>query len=59
MLNYFNQSKAACIVFDITQEESLAEAKNWMQQVVLHCGNDIPKALVGNKCDMLEKGQLQ
>jgi GTPase SAR1 family protein len=37
--NYFNLSKAACVVFDIINEDSLNDAKMWLQQLVLHCGN--------------------
>ena len=56
--NYFNLSKAACVVFDITNEESLNDAKMWLQQLVLHCGNEIPKILLGNKCDLLDPQKL-
>ena len=31
----------------------------WMQQLVLHCGNDIPKLLLGNKCDLLDPTKLE
>jgi small GTP-binding protein len=57
--NYFSLSKAAVIVFDITSEESLSEAKMWMQQLVLHCGNEIPKVLLGNKSDKLDREALK
>jgi GTPase SAR1 family protein len=51
-------SKAACIVFDITNEDSLNDAKTWLQQLVLHCGNEIPKILLGNKSDLLTPAKL-
>lgn len=56
--NYFTLSKAACVVFDLTNEDSLADAKVWLQQLVLHCGNDIPKLLLGNKSDLLNPTAL-
>jgi GTPase SAR1 family protein len=31
----------------------------WLQQLVLHCGNEIPKILLGNKCDLFEYEKLQ
>jgi GTPase SAR1 family protein len=31
----------------------------WLQQLVLHCGNEIPKILLGNKCDLLDYKQLE
>jgi GTPase SAR1 family protein len=45
-------------VFDLTNEDSLADAKTWLQQLVLHCGNDIPKILLGNKSDLLTPASL-
>lgn len=29
-----------------------------MQQLVLHCGNEIPKILLGNKSDLLDPNKL-
>lgn len=57
--NYFNLSKAACVVFDITNEESLKDARNWLEQLVLHCGKEIPKILLGNKSDLLTPAKLE
>lgn len=57
--NYFKLSKAACIVFDITNEESLTDAKIWLQQLVLHCGNEIPKIILANKADLLDPVKLK
>ena len=47
------------VVFDLTNEDSLADAKTWLQQLVMHCGNDIPKLLLGNKSDLLPPTKLQ
>ena len=56
--NYFTLSKAACIVFDLSNEDSLNDAKTWLQQLVLHCGNEIPKILLGNKSDLFTPASL-
>lgn len=56
--NYFTLSKAAVVVFDLTEEDSLNDAKTWLQQLVLHCGNEIPKLLLGNMCDLLTPVKL-
>jgi len=56
--NYFTLSKAGVIVFDLTNEDSLNDAKNWLQQLVNHCGNEIPKILLGNKSDLLTPADL-
>ncbi|XP_031472918.1 GTP-binding protein ryh1 [Nymphaea colorata] len=54
--NYFTLSKAAVVVFDLTDESSLVDARTWMQQLVLHCGSDIPIVLLGNKSDLIPRG---
>ena len=46
-------------MFDITNEESLKDARNWLEQLVLHCGKEIPKILLGNKSDLLKPENLQ
>jgi len=56
--NYFTHSEAAMVVFDITDLPSLEDAAVWMQQIMLHCGQDIPIALVANKCDLLSPEDL-
>jgi len=44
-------------VFDISDLQSLNDAAVWLQQIVLHCGSEIPIVLVANKCDLYsEKG---
>jgi len=37
----------------------LKDAKNWLEQFVLHCGKDIPKVLLGNKSDLLSAEDLK
>ena len=54
--NYFFLSQAAAVVFDLTDPSSLEEAKVWLQQVEAHCGERLPKVLLGNKLDLLDQG---
>ena len=55
VFNYFKHSKAACVVFDITTPQSLEDARFWFKQLSIHCGDDIPKVLIGNKADLLNE----
>ena len=55
---YFALSKAGVVVFDLTNEDSLNDAKNWFQLLVGNCGNEIPKILLGNKSDLLTPLEL-
>lgn len=56
--NYFNLSKVACVVFDLTEEDSLDEAKNWLEELTQRCGYELPKLLLANKCDMFTPADL-
>lgn len=56
--NYFNLSKVACVVFDLTDEDSLDDAKKWMEELTQRCSYDLPKLLLGNKCDLLSPADL-
>ena len=55
VFSYFKHSKAACVVFDITNPKSLEDCRFWFKQLSVHCGDDIPKVLIGNKSDMLKE----
>jgi small GTP-binding protein len=58
VMNYFNLSHAACIVFDLTDERSLDDLTFWMEELSQRCGMDMPKLLLANKCDMLAPADL-
>ncbi|EAR84132.3 small guanosine triphosphatase family Ras family protein (macronuclear) [Tetrahymena thermophila SB210] len=49
---YFKNSKAAILVFDLTDKQSLQDVRYWLREVKLQCGKDVAKILVGNKCDL-------
>lgn len=42
------------MVFDLEDVSSLEEARVWLQQLTLYCGENIPTMLLGNKSDKLE-----
>ena len=50
--NLYLKSQAIIILFDITNETSFINLKNWMSQIKESCGEDIPILLVGNKTDL-------
>ena len=53
--SYFKSAKAAVLVFDLTDDQSLIEIKYWIQQLNLQCGRNIFKILVGNKSDLVNE----
>ena len=48
--NFYQESDAAIIVFDVTNLISFDRVENWLEEVKQHCGN-IPYILLGNKID--------
>lgn len=36
----------------MTDKESFQNVKNWLEEIDQNAGNDVKKALVGNKCDL-------
>lgn len=50
--SYFFHAQAAVVVFDLHDADSLEEARVWMQQITLYCGESVPMILLGNKCDL-------
>ena len=57
---YYNNAKAAILVYDITTKESFDEAKNyWFEQIKQYCKNDIIIAIAANKSDLYEERQVE
>ena len=40
------------LVYDVTEETSFQNVKNWMRQIEQHAAENVSKVLVGNKCDV-------
>uniref|UniRef100_A0A2K6C133 RAB5A, member RAS oncogene family n=1 Tax=Macaca nemestrina TaxID=9545 RepID=A0A2K6C133_MACNE len=52
---YCRGAQTAIVVYDITNEESLASAKNWAEELQRQACPDIVIALSGNKADLANK----
>jgi Ras-related protein Rab-8A len=39
------------LVFDITDENSFANVRNWMRQIDQNAAANVNRVLIGNKCD--------
>ena len=53
---YYRHSKAALLIFDLTNHNSLRNLDNWMKEIVQNVGT--PKVhvnIVGNKCDLKDE----
>ncbi|WFD35559.1 GTP-binding protein of the rab/ypt [Malassezia cuniculi] len=52
---YYRNAHCALVVYDITQEASLENAKGWIKELQRHADAGILVALVGNKTDLEDK----
>ena len=52
---YYRGAAIVVLVYDITNKESLKQAKWWVRQVKQECDSDVVIALVGNKYDLAEQ----
>ncbi|KAI6203556.1 putative Ras-related protein Rab-5B [Aphelenchoides besseyi] len=52
---YYRGAQAAIIVYDITNQESFAKAKNWVKELQRQASPNIVIALSGNKADLAAK----
>lgn len=47
------------LVYDITQEKSFENIKNWIRNIEENASADVEKMLLGNKCELNEKRQVR
>ena len=53
---YYKHSKAALLIFDITNASSLTNLENWMEEIVQNVGTpNVHINIVGNKSDIKDK----
>lgn len=46
------------LVYDITNEKSFDNIKNWIRNIEEHASADVEKMVLGNKCDVNDKRQV-
>lgn len=46
------------LVYDITQEKSFENIKNWIRNIEENASTDVEKMLLGNKCELNDKRQV-
>ena len=47
------------LVYDITNEKSFDNIKNWIRNIEEHASADVEKMILGNKCDMNDRRQVR
>lgn len=55
---YYRGAMGIMLVYDITQEKSFENIKNWIRNIEENASADVEKMLLGNKCELHEKRQV-
>ncbi|UMM12723.1 hypothetical protein L5515_001358 [Caenorhabditis briggsae] len=46
------------LVYDITNERSFENIKNWIRNIEEHAASDVERMIIGNKCDIEERREV-
>lgn len=49
--HYYRNAHAIVFVYDVSNATSFDNLKKWIEESYVNCLQDIPRILVGNKCD--------
>ncbi|CAH1111270.1 unnamed protein product [Psylliodes chrysocephalus] len=55
---YYRGAMGIMLVYDITNEKSFENIKNWIRNIEENASADVEKMLLGNKCELEEKRQV-
>ncbi|XP_053388141.1 ras-related protein Rab-8A-like isoform X2 [Mercenaria mercenaria] len=55
---YYRGAMGIMLVYDITNEKSFDNIRNWIRNIEEHASRDVEKMILGNKCDMNDKRQV-
>jgi Ras-related protein Rab-8A len=55
---YYRGAMGIMLVYDITNEKSFDNIKNWIRNIEEHATADVEKMVLGNKCDMNDRRQI-
>ena len=57
--SYYRGAHGIIVVFDVTDQESFNNVKQWLHEIDRYASADVKKLLVGNKCDLTTKKQVE
>jgi len=52
---YYRGAMGILLVYDVTDEKSFANIRNWIRNIEQHASENVNKILIGNKCDLVDK----
>eukprot|EP01084_Bolivina_argentea_P113781 202718_1 len=52
IVEYYKGAMGILLVYDITDEQSFLNIRNWIRKIEQRASDSVQKILIGNKCDM-------
>merc|ERR1712178_666475 len=56
--SYYRGAHGIIVVYDVTEQDTFHAVERWMTEIERFAGPDVNKMMVGNKCDMVSKKQV-
>eukprot|EP01125_Pyxidicula_operculata_P000928 TRINITY_DN1080_c1_g2_i3.p2 TRINITY_DN1080_c1_g2~~TRINITY_DN1080_c1_g2_i3.p2 ORF type:complete len:214 (+),score=49.85 TRINITY_DN1080_c1_g2_i3:769-1410(+) len=56
---YYRTAQGIILTYDVTNAESFANLKMWAKAIDQHAAKSVNRILVGNKCDLVDKRQIE
>jgi len=56
---YYRGANGILMVYDVTDEQSFLNIRNWMKSIDQHAADSVKRVLIGNKADMVQEKKIE